>query len=117
MKLYLAGPMRGIPYFNFPEFDRYAEMLRSKGFEVVNPADIDREGGHEPDPSGDIANTTLDFNECMARDLAAVCLCDGIFLMPGWYNSQGARIELSVATALHKMVYLHNSHPLGLYPH
>ena len=31
MKLYLAGPMRGLPLCNFPAFDAAAAWLTSKG--------------------------------------------------------------------------------------
>lgn len=46
MKIYLAGPMRGIPEFNFPAFHAMACRLRAEGNVVFNPAekDIERHG-------------------------------------------------------------------------
>ena len=38
MKLYLAGPMRGVPEFNFPAFFRAAAQLEREGHIVFNPA-------------------------------------------------------------------------------
>lgn len=41
MILYLAGPMRGIPEFNFPAFMSAAADLRAQGHIVFNPAERD----------------------------------------------------------------------------
>jgi hypothetical protein len=39
--VYLAGPMRGIPQFNFPAFMAAAKQLQKEGYHVFNPADRD----------------------------------------------------------------------------
>ena len=39
-KIYIAGPMRGLPDFNYPKFNYYAAIYRSVGWEVENPAEI-----------------------------------------------------------------------------
>lgn len=46
--VYIAGPMRGIPLFNFPAFDRAADVLRSHCHYPINPADLDRKIGFDP---------------------------------------------------------------------
>lgn len=96
MKLYLAGPMRGIVDHNFPAFDAAAEHLRSLGFEVVNPADLSRDSGVEYNPDGTC--TTEQLRELLTVDLAWLVDCDGIALMPGWQKSQGAKFELLFVT-------------------
>jgi hypothetical protein len=40
MLIYLAGPMRGRKFFNFPAFDAARDILLSQGYEVISPADM-----------------------------------------------------------------------------
>lgn len=84
MRLYLSGPMTGLPEFNFPAFHAEASRLRGLGFDVVSPAELN------PDPSAT-------WHDCMRRDLAALLTCDAIALMPGWQKSAGAHLEMHVA--------------------
>lgn len=39
MKLYIAGPMTGLPDNNYPAFHEAARDLRARGYEVANPAE------------------------------------------------------------------------------
>lgn len=109
MKLYLAGPMRGIPEFNFPAFHDYAARLRAEGHEVFNPAERDIEKTGVDISKGnltgdnDIAEKQHGFSlrEALKDDLEFICLhADGIALMPGWENSKGANAERATAIAL-----------------
>lgn len=83
-RIYLSGPMSGLPELNFPAFHAMAARLRAAGHEVVNPAELN------PDPAAD-------WNQCMRRDIAALCTCTTLALMPGWETSQGAQLELHIA--------------------
>jgi nucleoside 2-deoxyribosyltransferase len=87
MKLYLAGPMTGLPEHNFPAFNRAASMLRAAGHEVINPVDI----------NGDTATPWAD---CLRADIEQLIKCDGIALLPGWDKSKGASLECFIAKAL-----------------
>jgi hypothetical protein len=110
--LYIAGPMRGIAWFNYPMFDRVAKELRDAGNEVISPADEDRrEDGFDPYANPSHANPDactfpheMDFGKTVRRCLDAVLRCDEIVLLPGWENSNGAVAELTLAMWLNKRV-------------
>lgn len=92
-RVYIAGPMRGIPSFNFPAFYAAEERLVALGWDVVNPARMDQTlDGFDPtkDPAG--AESFY-----MRRDLPAVALGDAIAMLPGWERSSGATKEIAVA--------------------
>ena len=96
--VYLAGPMRGLPNANYPAFDSARDRLTSLGWEVISPADLDRQAGVQPDAEGHIPNSLL--REAMARDVPKLCMADAIYLMPGWRNSEGAFAEYNLASTL-----------------
>jgi len=104
MTVYLAGPMTGLPGFNFHEFDRHAELLEKKGHTVFNPAQMDRDLGFDPS-SSEVSPQFL--RDAFSRDLSAICNADAIALLPGWEKSSGARIEWMLAVHLGlKVIYL-----------
>ena len=47
-RVYIAGPMRGIPELNFPEFYRIEKLWKDMGWDVVNPAQMDKDHGFVP---------------------------------------------------------------------
>lgn len=110
--LYIAGPMRGIAWFNYPLFDRVAKELRDAGNEVISPADEDRKhDGFDPyenpshaQPDACTFPKTMDFAKTVRRCLDAVLRCDELVLLPGWENSNGAVAELTLAMWLGKRV-------------
>ena len=109
MKIYLAGPMRGKPEFNFPAFMRAAKYLRAEGHEVFNPAEKDNEkfgtdiSKGNADGRIDVAASQHGFSlrEALGADLAWICAeADAIALLPGWQGSLGATAEFATAVAL-----------------
>jgi hypothetical protein len=94
MRLYLAGPMRGIPFTNFPAFHDAAHHLRGDGHEVWSPVEQDEKLGLTPEMSA-----ARSIGECMATDLPEVCRAEAVAVLPGWRESEGARIETFVAKA------------------
>lgn len=92
MKLYLAGPMRGLPMFNFPAFHEAAGRLRGLGHDVYNPAEQDEQAGFDP-----ARDEPKPLRHYMLHDLPAVLGSDAVAALPGWGTSQGARLEVHVA--------------------
>jgi hypothetical protein len=85
LKIYISGPMSGLPELNFPSFNRHARHLRSLGYEVVNPAEKESE------------NEDLSWEQYLRQDLIGMLECDTLALLPGWHASKGAHLELHVA--------------------
>jgi hypothetical protein len=108
VKVYLAGPMTGIPQFNFPAFDAAAAELRAFGYEVVSPAEMDDPETRaaamaSPDGApGSGSSNGETWGDFLARDVKLIA-DDGIkaiYVLPGWSASRGARLETFVGAAL-----------------
>lgn len=87
MKLYIAGPMSGLPDMNYPEFRRVARILKKCGYEVE-------------DPSDNVNPDSEDYITWLRLGLKQVLECDGIALLDGFGLSKGAMMEAHVAAFL-----------------
>lgn len=90
MRLYLAGPMTGLPEYNFPAFHRAAAAWRAAGWEVCNPAESFN------------GATDLPYRRYVEHDLDLLRTCDAIAMLPGWDgpNARGSVWERQVAVQL-----------------
>lgn len=86
-RVYIAGPMTGLPGFNYPAFHRAADALRAKGYHVENPAD-------NPVPA---CGTWKGY---MRMAITQLVTCDTVVLLPGWSESKGAKVEHQLALDL-----------------
>ncbi len=103
---YLAGPMRGIEDYNFPAFRQATALLRQTGWEIFSPAERDEQDpdiDHEANVAGWTGERGLDY--FMAHDLKAVCEMDCVICLPGWEQSQGARLETVTAVEIGHPVF------------
>ena len=88
MKIYLSGKISGTDLdYARRLFDKVATTLRALGHEVTNPL---CNGLSETDP----------WEEHIAKDIINLIDCEGIYMLQGWEDSQGARIEHAVAKEL-----------------
>lgn len=103
MKIYIAGPMRGRKYFNFPSFDAAKVELEKQGHSVISPADLDRQTGFDPELLGsdydwqDLNKIQFSLFDAIDRDVQALKTCDAIYMLDGWETSRGARAEKALA--------------------
>lgn len=86
-RLYVAGPMSGLPEYNYPAFKAAAAELRECGFEVICPA----ENGLPADAP---------WIDHMRVDIGHLLTCSAVAVLPGWENSRGARLEVHLAREL-----------------
>lgn len=108
--VYIAGPMRGIPQFNFPRFFEAEELLKNAGFvNIFNPARRDNEH-HGADISANNltgseaqakAEHGFSLRDAMKADTNYICSqAVAIALLPGWEASSGAQAEWALARCL-----------------
>ena len=81
-KLYIAGPMSGLPGLNFEAFHRAQQLLKDAGYQVVNPA---------------TQGSGRTYSELLKDDLRLLLDCDAVATLPDWEASVGARNEVMVA--------------------
>lgn len=92
LRIYIAGPMTGLPEWNFPAFNAKAAELRELGWHVENPAEHGVQDG-------------VEWADYLRYDLTRIATCEAMYLLPGWSNSRGARLEVHIGKALDMMFY------------
>lgn len=86
-RIYISGPMTGLPDLNVQAFATAADKLRAFGHYAVNPVEV-------------CAGLDGSWHDYMRADIKALCDCDALALLPGWQTSQGAHLELHLAHRL-----------------
>jgi len=89
-RTYISGAMTGLPEMNYPEFNRVAAMLRARGMTVENPAE------------NPLQETWAEYMRVAIRQLLT---CDSVVLLPSWFESRGAQLEVRIASALGMTIY------------
>ena len=81
MKVYIAGRISGYKDF-FQHFGKAEKELKEKGYIVLNPSML---------PSG------LEQQEYMSICIPMLYVSNAIYMLKGWENSVGAKIEHEIA--------------------
>lgn len=89
-KVYISGPMTGLPDYNYPAFNAMEAALKQKGFEAVSPVKVCEGMDHE----------TSTWHDFMRVNIKAMMDCEGVIFLHGWTSSRGARLEHAIALGL-----------------
>jgi len=91
MRVYISGQISGLEMSEvIKKFAAAEELLRSVGFDPVNPL-----------KNGLPASAPCD--DHMIADITMLMPCEAIFMIRDWVNSRGARIEHKIAEEMGKM--------------
>jgi hypothetical protein len=87
-RIYVSGPMNGIPDLNFPAFEEATAALRRRGYVALCPAAMAQ------------AIPGLSYAEYLQLDLCLVRMANAVLRLPGWRQSKGARAEVALADCI-----------------
>jgi hypothetical protein len=90
MRIYISGKITENENYK-QEFEEAENWLTAQGYDVVNPAKC-------------CDYPFFTYAEFMEIDIALLKLCDAIFMLANWQQSNGAKTELAVAKSLGKIV-------------
>lgn len=97
-RLYISGPVTGIEHDNVTAFRRVQRRLTDAGYEAFVPHEIVEPGDNHKEAM------LVCFHELTAPTIKRGVVYgspryDGLALLPGWEQSEGARLERAVAEA------------------
>ena len=116
--IYIAGPMRGRPNWNYDAFFKAEQQLKASGWNVVNPATLDEnyEDTKDLGTPEDFDPTKNKYHKdvnrrIMRRDVDVICdQCGAIYMLNDWEVSRGACAEFYLSAAIGLDIYYEGSH-------
>lgn len=88
MRVYISGPITGVKDYK-RKFQEVKEKLIKKGYEVINPAELDCV----------MIGKNFSYDEIMQICLELLSRCQAMAFLPGWEHSRGSNIEYGYALA------------------
>ena len=92
MKVYISGPITNNPDY-MKDFQDAEDLLLKEGNVPVNPTKISP------------YNKKKVWSDYMKDDIKALMDCDAIYLLHGWTESRGARLEHELAVILDLKIF------------
>lgn len=91
-RIYLSGPITGVPDY-LERFEEAETKVQLMGYAPINPAKMNH---CIPDMA------SFSHEEYMSICLELLRHVDGIYMMKGWENSKGAKMELTQVLERHQ---------------
>lgn len=89
-RVYISGKITGLSEKEWTEnFEAAEKALTEAGYRVINPAKV---------------KVDLDYHKYIAVDLLLISMCDAIYMLDNWQDSNGARVEREKAEELNLTV-------------
>ena len=83
MRIYISGPVSGMPAKRLELFERAARQLEAAGYKVSVPTRM--------------VDAGTKYHKAMRLCFAELLRCQGVAMLPGWRRSKGASTEVRVA--------------------
>lgn len=93
MRIYISGAITGTDDY-MERFAKVEERLKKQGYSVINPAAVNS-----------MMPADTKYEEYMKMSFCMLDMCDAIYLMKGWENSNGANRERQYALSHNKDVF------------
>lgn len=94
-KVYISGAITGTDDY-MDRFKKAENYLIERGCVVINPAKVNAQ----------LPPISTTYEEYMKVSMCLLDMCDTIYLLKGWENSNGAKHELSLAICGDKKIML-----------
>lgn len=87
-KIYIAGPITGMPNNNWENFNNAYQTLLADGYQPYSPLDISK------------VAVGKKWEDYMRECLPVLLKCDRVYMLRGWQSSKGATLEHTLALSL-----------------
>jgi hypothetical protein len=98
-RIYIAGPMTGLPEYNRAAFLAAASRITTAGYDCFSPTSLWQQ-----------ALVEHPWEHWLRLGLRELTYCDSIYMLQGWNNSRGAVLEWKLAHELGYNLYFEGTH-------